>query len=613
MLRCTLIGCAFLLWGAQFAGAQPGEDEDFPPGLLAEYSANGKTVARIDPAVAFEWGTSAPDARLPAGPFSAHWKGRLLVRKAGIHQLHAFVQGEVEVALDGQTLLSGRQNSPGWISGKPFELRFGDKPLAVKFRKTSKDAHVRLFWSSDSFPLEPLPPLLLFHDGGHPELKERDIGRTLFAAFRCNRCHQRESDELAPSAPALTHLKTGTGRDWLVQKIQEPHAPPGGKMPDFGFSREQAEQIAAFLEEAGESAKLSSVKTKDRAADARQGQIAFRSVGCLACHTLKDEGQTGPFGGGDLSNAGRKRSEAWLFAWLKSPEKLNPDHRMPVVKLADAERRQLAIFLSSQVEKKDQGNPTSKPSRKLADAGKKLVEAARCAACHRIPQVENAAAKLPNLSTPIADGKSSCLAETPDRNRDRPAYRQLKPEERQAIIRYVKSRQGSLSPAGEFDRGRIVLEQKNCLMCHERNHGKGIVETAGQSARVDEALVGQSEALIPPALNAVGDKLLDAALAEAVSGEQPQPRLPWLKVRMPRFSHAKDDKAALVRISRLAATVFPTEPLSPLSLSSPKRKPTPSSPGTPWWERKALAAWPAIGSDRSSRETSPWARAVRIC
>ncbi len=547
MLRRAVIVFIVLSSLPPFAWGQLGEEEDFPPGLLAEYAANGKIVKRIDPTVAFDWGETAADDRLPVGPFSANWQGRLLVRKAGTFQMHAYVLGEVDVALDGKTVLSGRQNSPGWISGKPFELRFGDKPLAVQFRKTAQAAQVRLFWSSDSFPLEPLPPLLLFRDGGHRELKEQEIGRTLFAASRCNRCHQRESDELAPIAPALMHLKTGTDRDWLIQKIQKPHAQPGAMMPDFGFSREQAEQIAAYLQEAGESAKLSSVKTKDRAADARRGQIAFRSVGCLACHTWKDEGQAGPFGGGDLSDIGRKRSEAWLFAWLKSPEKLNPDHRMPLVKLSDAERRQLAIFLSGQGDKKTDGKSSVNLSRNLAEAGKKLIESARCAACHRIPQVKTAVANLPDLSKPVADWKTSCLSETPDSDKYRPAYRQCKPEECKAIMRYVKSRQGSLSPTSEFYRGQMVLEQKNCLMCHERNHGKGIVETAGQSARLDEALQGQSEALIPPALNAVGDKLLDAALAEAVSGEQPRPRLPWLKVRMPRFGHAKEDKAALVR------------------------------------------------------------------
>src|SRR5690606_21403008 len=34
---------------------------------------------------------------------------------------------------------------------------------------------------------------------------------------------------------------------------------------------------------------------------------------------------------------------------------------------------------------------------------------------------------------------------------------------------------------------------------------------------------------------------------EAVSGEQPKPRMPWLKVRMPRFQHTKAEKSALVR------------------------------------------------------------------
>src|SRR5690606_31407848 len=81
---------------------------------------------------------------------------------------------------------------------------------------------------------------------------------------------------------------------------------------------------------------------------------------------------------------------------------------------------------------------------------------------------------------------------------------------------------------------------------HERDYEKGLRDTAGAISRTDDQLKGQSEALIPPPLSAVGDKLRDDALARAVSGEQEQVRLPWLNVRMPRFQHADDEKAAVL-------------------------------------------------------------------
>ena len=522
------------------------EEEDFPPGLKARYTAGGETIERIDPAVAFDWGKSAPDPRLSGAEFTAEWEGVLLVRQAGNYTLSAYLQGEVEVTFDGKSVLAGNSQRPRWISGKPFSLRFGDQPIRVRFRKTAESAQVRLFWSSESFPLEPLPTLLMFREEPDSELKAVEQGRVLFASARCSRCHVRDGEESAPAGPALTHLKESIDFSWLVSKLTKPHESPHSRMPDFGFTENQAREIAAYLYASGETPKLPELKTKDQKADARQGQILFRSVGCLACHTLREEGQSGPFGGGDLSEIGGKRSRDWLSEWLKSPQKLNPDHRMPTVQLSNDERRQLAVFLSDQLGKSKQKNRPNEVTTEMVKAGKEHVAAAGCANCHRMPDSASIARNLADLSKPIGDWDDSCLSTSPDRKTHRPVYSRLEAEERSAIQKFLASRRGKLSPASEFAQGQRVLEQKNCLACHERNHAKGIVETAGKAARVDEALDGQSEALIPPALNAVGDKLLDAALAEAVRGEQ-KSRMPWLKVRMPRFAHTNAESAALLR------------------------------------------------------------------
>ena len=115
-----------------------------------------------------------------------------------------------------------------------------------------------------------------------------------------------------------------------------------------------------------------------------------------------------------------------------------------------------------------------------------------------------------------------------------------------AIQSYIQSRPRELSAESPFQTGQRLLDQRGCLACHERDGNRGIMEIAKQVAQDIPTLAGKSEGMIPPALTAVGDKLLDKALAEAVSGEQPKRRLSWLNVRMPRFQHSADDKAALL-------------------------------------------------------------------
>ncbi len=62
----------------------------------------------------------------------------------------------------------------------------------------------------------------------------------------------------------------------------------------------------------------------------------------------------------------------------------------------------------------------------------------------------------------------------------------------------------------------------------------------------NKSLKNPAEALIPPNLAAVGDKLKDEALAEAVNGGMKKRRLPWLAVHMPRFQHSEAERSALL-------------------------------------------------------------------
>ncbi|MFQ5730731.1 MAG: hypothetical protein ACE5KM_02130, partial [Planctomycetaceae bacterium] len=175
--------------------------------------------------------------------------------------------------------------------------------------------------------------------------------------------------------------------------------------------------------------------------------------------------------------------------------------------------------------------------------GRKLVEQSRCAACHTIPGVKFTPSKLTDLSLSAENLKSSCLQKTPDRKKHRPAYPGI---DVAAVTAFLKSRTGKLAPISRFEAGRRVLYRRNCTACHPRGLEGGIVETAGKMSKLDPDLRGQSQGLIPPALNAVGDRLLDSSLKTAIAGEQKRVRLPWLRVRMPRFAHSKDESDALV-------------------------------------------------------------------
>lgn len=560
------------------------DDEEFRPGLIAEYRAGDRKMVRVDADVAFAWDDATPDSRLPSGSFEATWRGFVLIRLEAKHRLHAFVQGDVSIELDGKHVLKGSAKQPQWISGEEFVPGFGERPLVVTFRKTEPAAQLKLFWSSDAFGLEPLPSELLFHERTPAELTLIERGRQQFAAFRCGRCHVRDHDGVAASAPALQHVAAGMTAEQIVKRLTSTLNSPEAteqdrRMPHFRLDEEQARHLAAFLVQLSAPVKLDepkALKTKPPkegdpvVTPQRRGEVLIRSIGCLACHRFGDLGNSNnlPFAGPDLTSVGTRRSQSWLLTWLSDPQRLNADHRMPVFTLTDEERHEIVAALkpmtsadlplrnpgsNSGLNGGDQQNrpidKSKEPSTESPiDAGRRLFVEHQCAACHRVSD-----AKLADIARPkndlshSTDWSQSCLDEQWVRDDQRyPIYpRSL---DRAAINAFLLSRgDRKLSHERQFVRGARMLEEKNCLACHPRHESIGLGRTAKLVAAADKDLNGQAPSLVPPSLNAVGDKLLDEALSIAVRGERQPVRMPWLKVRMPKFKHSPDELATLTR------------------------------------------------------------------
>lgn len=577
-IRILLVFLA-LCFSVRAAAADDDDDEDSFPGLDARYTAGNQTVERIDRDVQFVWGVHAPDARLPAGPFSARWMGKLLIRAEGKHAFHLYLQGEATVTLNGKPVVSGKRDTPGWVEGNRVEVDFGEQKLEIAYKRTADKGVLRLFWSSESFPTEPILPQLFFRDAARPEIDAIERGRDLYEAHRCAACHARENNLGAEPAPALAHKAAALNSSWLIDWLRDPSRETlHGRMPAFGFSRDEAAAVAAFLlqQQAGEPAASLAGEASEKSS-ARQGEVLFRSVGCLACHTRAKEGDPALHGGGDLTNVGQKRSVVWLAQWLKEPEKLNPDHRMPVFKLSDAERHSLALFLAGPPAEKVTPRPPEANEKQIA-LGKTLIEMARCAACHKIPDIKVDTAAIPTLEKPVKDWSKACSEATADPTHIRPTYT-FAEADRRALRAFIELRIGRLTEESPFDRGEHLLRKRGCLNCHERDGGRGIAVVAVAMARRDADLTGQSEALVPPNLSAVGDKLRDEPLTAAISGKQKTVRLPWLKVRMPRFEHSAAEAAALVaylaghdRIPEGAPTgLHPVTPAATESASAKER------------------------------------------
>ena len=575
--------------------AQDDEDEDQPfrSGLIATYTGGEGAIARrIDDSVQFDWGNRSPDARLPAGPFTAEWRGTLIVHAAGPYHFYLHGAGEAELSLGGKLVVRKDQPAKGWAESGPIELPAEDQPLELKFKATGQPASLGLFWSGPGFVREPISPRFFQHDREQSPPLEFERGQALAKALRCSACHAEEPAEAITRAPALDRLRGNLDPQWMIDWLAATdHAPslPNRRMPHFALSRDDAAAITAWLQTASQETPKRELepfkpkppakgnandKTKAAEAEkptARRGEQLALTLGCLACHQIGELGQSGLFGGGDLTNIAAKRPAEFFAHWLSHPADLNQDHRMPVFDLSPLERDSLALYLQQLKPKAEDSKSTSlatkQPDQATLARGKQLVAALGCASCHRLPEKlpASTAARQPKALTARSDEQRSCLNPSSPKPHQ-PRY-SLSRGDADAIRHYLDARK-TAPPAID---GRWLLVEQNCLACHTREGMSDLAsvlppplaEKLTAVADAHSELATRVPALTPPSLNSVGDKMHDTALTAAIRRQGP-PHRTYLQVRMPKFNLSDEQLQSLAnhliaadRIPPYASTTQP--------------------------------------------------------
>ncbi|MET0517031.1 MAG: c-type cytochrome [Nitrospiraceae bacterium] len=71
-------------------------------------------------------------------------------------------------------------------------------------------------------------------------------------------------------------------------------------------------------------------------------QLYFNKYGCNGCHKVNDEGgKVGPA----LDRAGFRLNPTWVYRWLRNPQAMKPDTRMPSLGLNDADAKAVSMYL----------------------------------------------------------------------------------------------------------------------------------------------------------------------------------------------------------------------------------------------------------------------------
>lgn len=373
-------------------------------------------------------------------------------------------------------------------------------------------------------PFVPVVPGLY---GNHP-LDERQKGQLLIGELRCAACHDGMNDTDIKLAPELSGVGSRLTPDFIKRYISDPAAAhPGTTMPGLlgaeteAMREEVAEAITAYLLSLTDDSVELPQPVVD--ADPAIGRELFHSVGCVACHSPRDDdgNEIEMDGAVPLGHLAGKYQAGELANFLHDPLKVRPSGRMPDMKLSRDEAAVIATFLG--------GAPAPAVRREPADEGR--IEAGRlafhqynCTACHQ-PEKPAQPLELVGPALGNLDLGRGCLSEDPG---SAPHFH-LSDSQKVSIRTALAEPAQAPSPSARIN---MHLTRMNCISCHVRDDFGGVAQGLEGYFRSTEESLG-NESKIPPPLTLAGAKLRPEWMRQVIyDGESVRP---YMTTRMPLF------------------------------------------------------------------------------
>lgn len=515
----------------------------------------------------------APSPFTPAGPFKATFEGDINVRLRTFVRFSAQGRGKLTLTVAGKQVLETSGEDLSKTSSDEVRLGKGKTHIVAVYESPDAgDANFRLFWSSKTWEPEPVPPTVFSHsvaDAGTARSLQIREGRTLFAQFRCAKCHvppetadaatKHAMAELSLDAPSLSNAGSRFNQSWLAAWINNPNAlRPNAHMPRLFHGDaidSKAGDIAAYLASLGKEDPPSPVAGK-----AADGGRIFANLACVACHTTpgaKTDPARVPL---DLVSA-KFKPEA-LRQYLLKPEANYLWNPMPNFHLSQQEASDLAAYLAT-------GGKTLPASTGDPAQGKRWIESIGCLTCHPLNE-QKSAATFPSLAS-LAKNKldRGCLGADAAARGNAPEF-SLTDAQRTALAAFLQTDRVSLGRESAPEFAERQFEAMRCAACHARD---------GEESQLAQALDAESQSLHqaypnpapsehdllaadqrPPELTWAGEKLRPDWMARFVGGQIPYKPRYFLRARMPSFPARAELIAIGFAEEHGCAPMLPAEP-----------------------------------------------------
>ncbi|MEM7455300.1 MAG: hypothetical protein AAF456_13195 [Planctomycetota bacterium] len=380
-------------------------------------------------------------------------------------------------------------------------------------------------------------------------------GAVLVQELNCAACHEGISSVagvMPKQAPDLSWSGRQLNPQYIQRFIAEPHlTKPGTTMPVMlghladSDRKRAAEAITHYLVSSGNDYRLDSPQADSIA----QGMELFHSVGCVACHSPRDEfGKEQPMADsialGDISD---KYSVDALVAFLEDPLEVRPSGHMPDMQLTHYEAIDIASYLIQVPERAIQVWVTDE---ELAAEGRELFVELRCIACHADPggRVNPVSPAMAMQDLNIGRG---CLAgDDVDRARGVPDF-ELASEQVEEVQAALEDWPTDLNNEQQIE---ISLAAFNCIACHDRGDFGGVTDLRNPHFQTTNLNLGD-QGRIPPSLTGAGAKLKSEWMRDVLVNDRSA--RPYMKTRMPQFG--EDNVSHLIELFQQSDSLEETE------------------------------------------------------